>query len=94
MRLRIAVALRRVDVGHAEIEAAALGGNGEGPIALVDVPRSLADDGNRALPRSEWMVSHGPPGGLPLSCRCRLGKAANGTLIRISPIADRHCEKP
>ena len=54
----------------------------------VDVPRSLADDGNRPLPRSERIVSHGPPGGLRLVVRCRLGKAANGTLIRISPIAD------
>ena len=43
-----AVHLRRIDMGHAEIETAAHGCDRGGAVALLEIPRSLANDGNVA----------------------------------------------
>src|SRR6185295_10795936 len=56
--LRVAVHLGGIDMGHAEIEAAAQGSDCCGAVASVEVPGALPDHGNRALRRSESATFH------------------------------------
>ena len=53
--------LGRVDMGHAEIEAAAQRGDRRAPLGGFDMPGSLANRGYLALDGTERMALHGCP---------------------------------
>ena len=53
-QLGIAIHLRGVDMGHAEIEATPQRGDCALAIAAVDIPGALPDDGDRRTAWPEW----------------------------------------
>ncbi len=59
-QLGVTVHFRRVDVGHAVLDAAAQGRDRRGAIAFVDIPGPLADDRDLARTACEPAPMHGP----------------------------------
>ena len=54
----LAIHLGGVDMAHPEIEAPPQGGDGVGPVCLVEVPRALSDDGDGASGLPEGCLPH------------------------------------